>query len=822
MDFRERIKSANSQIELEEISKEMFIKLTVDKVKKEARKGNLSEDSNVLSNVKLYADAMIRVLDAYVDTVSDGRAMVRKMNTKLLLALGTEVCSTVTIRCILSSCSVVGVRRDVVARKMVPIFKVLLKENMIKNLGDKDSKKELKSFYGFMSKTTQSGDRKVKMAGDLVSRIYKKFSLAEPTENNFMGLATDLLTILGDIKLNMNGELIPLFNQKNTHSTSGIKVSLNKWFLDAYIEAIRAGRFVDDDNLPMIEPPLDHDGSKGSYHTPFFQFKAVQGGSSKASDFSAINALQRTPFRIDKRILEAQRTLLGEGVIAGNFEKPIDGGFDIKRPASSLNADGSAKKKEEMSDKVLKELATWTKQAGAFYNNKERINSIVGMQARNLGTADLFKDREKIYFGYYFDFRGRIYPRTSSLSPQGACESKSLLQYAVGTKMDASLECEFLANGASLFGHDKLSFEDRISWSLTQNDLFVSCAENYMDDLRWANEGKEAFMALQFCFDYVEWKKEGTNFVHHSVIPLDGTCNGLQHLAAMTHDEVSGKQVNLLPFERQDIYQDVADDLIKNLIRVNEPWTKDVLSAKIITRKFTKKSVMTKPYNVGKTTVMRSHVGDFIKDPKNNVQHLATKYPTINSDLGGLLWETMDSSTLRRPNIAMEWFGYVENLMGDEGYSYTEWLTPMGFTVHQHYLKPKTQQKETSGISGSRITYVYEKPVDVNKRKRKNALAPNFIHSMDAAHLQLTINLLEREGVKDFWFIHDSFSVPLMHTKTLKRVLREAFCTIYKDANWFKDFVKGLPEAVQDKIEWYPDFGTLDFDEIMESENFFA
>ena len=101
-------------------------------------------------------------------------------------------------------------------------------------------------------------------------------------------------------------------------------------------------------------------------------------------------------------------------------------------------------------------------------------------------------------------------------------------------------------------------------------------------------------------------------------------------------------------------------------------------------------------------------------------------------------------------------------------------------------------------------------------------MAPNFIHSMDAAHLQLTITLLKRNGVTDFWFIHDSFSVPLEHIKLLKVAIREAFIIIYKDANWFRDFSSGLPKVVQENIEWYPEFGTLELDNLYKAENFFA
>ena len=52
---------------------------------------------------------------------------------------------------------------------------------------------------------------------------------------------------------------------------------------------------------------------------------------------------------------------------------------------------------------------------------------------------------------------------------------------------------------------------------------------------------------------------------------------------------------------------------------------------------------------------------------------------------------------------------------------------------------------------------------------------------MDAAHMMLTINRLEAEGVHHFAMVHDSFGVHAADADLLNRVLREEFVRIYSE-----------------------------------------
>jgi DNA-directed RNA polymerase, mitochondrial len=52
-------------------------------------------------------------------------------------------------------------------------------------------------------------------------------------------------------------------------------------------------------------------------------------------------------------------------------------------------------------------------------------------------------------------------------------------------------------------------------------------------------------------------------FVSHFPIHQDGSCNGLQHYAALGRDQKGAEAVNLCPFETpQDVYSGVASLVI--------------------------------------------------------------------------------------------------------------------------------------------------------------------------------------------------------------------------------------------------------------------
>ena len=60
-------------------------------------------------------------------------------------------------------------------------------------------------------------------------------------------------------------------------------------------------------------------------------------------------------------------------------------------------------------------------------------------------------------------------------------------------------------------------------------------------------------------------------------------------------------------------------------------------------------------------------------------------------------------------------------------------------------------------------------------------MVPNFIHSFDAVHMQKVILALEKEEIKDFWAVHDSFGVHACHIDKLRQIVKQTFVDLHKE-----------------------------------------
>src|SRR5437868_2018535 len=68
---------------------------------------------------------------------------------------------------------------------------------------------------------------------------------------------------------------------------------------------------------------------------------------------------------------------------------------------------------------------------------------------------------------------------------------------------------------------------------------------------------------------------------------------------------------------------------------------------------------------------------------------------------------------------------------------------------------------------------------EIDRTKQGSAIAPNIIHSLDAAAMMLTVQAALDEGINHFACVHDSFGTYAADTPTLARITREQFVQMY-------------------------------------------
>ena len=78
----------------------------------------------------------------------------------------------------------------------------------------------------------------------------------------------------------------------------------------------------------------------------------------------------------------------------------------------------------------------------------------------------------------------------------------------------------------------------------------------------------EPWQALATCKEIVAAIESGDPVSFRSGLPIhmDGSCNGLQHYAALARDEEGAKQVNLIRASQpQDVYTGVCERVVKHV-----------------------------------------------------------------------------------------------------------------------------------------------------------------------------------------------------------------------------------------------------------------
>ena len=106
---------------------------------------------------------------------------------------------------------------------------------------------------------------------------------------------------------------------------------------------------------------------------------------------------------------------------------------------------------------------------------------------------------------------------------------------------------------------------------------------------------------------------------------------------------------------------------------------------------------------------------------------------------------------LKEPTKVMEYIQHLARQRADRGL-FLEWTTPSGFPVLNRYHEPKEPETINLKTYGVRVRHdiVTGFKDEIWKTKTINAAAANFVHSMDAAHLNKVVNTCRRIA----WGIH--------------------------------------------------------------------
>lgn len=544
----------------------------------------------------------------------------------------------------------------------------------------------------------------------------------------------------------------------------------------------------------------------------------------------AINSIQATPWKINKKVLAVMQDVMELG--GGRAGIP----YINEAPKPMVLP-------EEPTEEQLKE---YRKVMVGYYKDETRRKSLALRALGNINLAKEYAKYDKIYFPCNMDFRGRVYP-IPNFSFQGDDLNKGLILFADAPACEDMEDINWLAvHGANLAGVDKVSYDDRIQW-IKDNELeILASADNPLANTFWMNQD-EPCQFLAFCFEWQAWKQWETEhgspkgFVSGIPVAFDGTCSGLQHFSAILRDPVGGAAVNLLPSDKpNDIYGVVAekvnvaigedlrsgtlDDVVDTKIKFGTKTLAQLWSMYGVTRKVTKRSVMTLAYGSKEYGFRDQLFEDIIKKDMQE-QKDASVFTEENcwqasAYMAKLIWNAVRTTVVAAVD-GMKWLQDCAKLVTKKGQVVT-WTTPMGLPVQQSYMECVSTQVRLRCAGKNIRLYGLNVTGNIDKRAQAQGVAPNFIHSMDASHLQLTVCNAVDAGINHFAMIHDSYGAPVAQAKTMYKAVRQSFIEMYTEQDVLENFKNDMELLSDSKLPSIPAKGTLNLTDILDSRYIFS
>lgn len=529
--------------------------------------------------------------------------------------------------------------------------------------------------------------------------------------------------------------------------------------------------------------------------------------------FKAANYLQSIPMQIHMPTLRAIRQSWDEGGgVLGVPRKnpPVAPVFPFAEDWSSASA-SEAEKEVHLQ---------WRRATARYYQQRLEWRGKVREIGGFLRVAE--KHDGPIWFPVFFDKRGRWYYRGSP-NPQGSDISKAVIH--LGEKKPLGKEGLYWlkVHIANSLGFDKERFDARVAYTEQNWSRLVAALDSPLDSPD--TFGTDApWCAFAACWELREALRSGNPEQYKTgiIVHMDATCSGLQHFSALLKDPVGGAYVNLFDSSngagpKQDIYQRVSTNALeaaKRDLESNDPQTRKLAQWWLdtgIPRGMAKKPVMTYVYGAtlrGTTEFVQEYVEEEMVLPwPEGVR------PYDVAQFAGKKLFSGIAATVPSAEYAMQWLKSVARAQ-PKG-KRMEWRSPSGFLV-QHDYQDYSEVRVYIRSCGVQSVVVREYNDDTVPNKMQNAIAPNFVHALDSAHLTLVALRMQQEGMHMVG-IHDSFGTHPCDVSFMHRAIREEFVGMYAKHNLLTEFlweVGGVGES--------PLRGSLDLQKVESSEFFFC
>ncbi|PIA31839.1 hypothetical protein AQUCO_04800023v1 [Aquilegia coerulea] len=566
--------------------------------------------------------------------------------------------------------------------------------------------------------------------------------------------------------------------------------------------------------VPMLIPPRKWKGYDRGGHLFLPSYVMRTHGARQQQDaiksvprkqmqtvFEALDTLGQTKWRVNKRVLAVIENFWhGGGNVAGLVDRE-----DVSIPEKPPSEDAMEIQKWKWSVRKVKKC------------NRERHAQRCDIELK-LSVARRMKDEEGFYYPHNLDFRGRAYPMHPYLNHMSSDLCRGVLEFAEGKPLGKAGLRWLKIHLSNLYGGgvEKLSYDARLTFIENHLNDILDSADKPIDGKRWWLNAEDPFQCLAACINLSEALRSSLSHtvISHLPIHLDGSCNGLQHYAALGRDSLEAAAVNLVAGERPaDVYSEIAARVLEIMKRdcEKDPASNPAADLAKVDRKLVKQTVMTSVYGVtyvGAREQIKRRLEERAEITDDRLLFSAACYAAkVTLTALGEMFEAARS--------IMGWLGDCAKVIAAENQA-VRWTTPLGLPVVQPYRKSERHLIRTS----LQVLALQKEGDSVEVNRQRTAFPPNFVHSLDGSHMMMTAVACKDAGLQ-FAGVHDSFWTHACDVDKMNKILREKFIELYKTPvldNLLESFQTSFPTLTFPPL---PDRGNFDLENVLESPYFF-
>ncbi|XP_060819906.1 DNA-directed RNA polymerase, mitochondrial isoform X2 [Bombus pascuorum] len=471
--------------------------------------------------------------------------------------------------------------------------------------------------------------------------------------------------------------------------------------------------------------------------------------------FDSLNQLSSIPWKINTAILDIIIKIFQDG---GSAELNVPQSVSVLTPPSLLiNKNATVEEKQKAAIAIAQ-----------YHQKKCDMYSLWCDTLYKLSIANHF--RNKIFWlPHNLDFRGRTYPVPPYLNHLSSDLGRSLLLFGKGKPLGPNGLDWLKLHVINLTNFKKLnSVKERLEYANQNMDNILDSATKPLTGKMWWKQSEEPWQTLAACMEIANALKAPNVEEYVSVFPIhqDGSCNGLQHYAALGKDKIGAKSVNLHPFDTpKDVYSDIVSiiETQRQIDARNNVKIAQILEG-YVKRKVIKQTVMTTVYGVTKYGA-KAQIIKQLKEVENfPKEHIWSASIYLTESTFHSLRKMFKSA-----REIQDWFTECARIISSICYENVEWVTPLGLPIIQPYMK---QQKSSKGYINDN-----KKPDSI---KQRNAFAPNFIHSLDSTHMMLTGLNCNKNNIT-FVSVHDCFWTHPCTVDAMNKICREQFVALHSE-----------------------------------------